>query len=35
MIDNGMNWSKYIMYLNAKLSKKAWALSKFKKICEY
>ena len=31
MIDNGMNWSKHIMYLNAKLSKGAWALSKLRK----
>ena len=31
MIDNKMNWTQHINYLNAKLCKGSWAISKLKK----
>ena len=31
MIDNKMNWTQHINYLNAKLCKRSWAILKLKK----
>ena len=31
MFDNKMNWTQHIKYLNAKLCKGSWAISKLKK----